>query len=379
MLLLFFMLIRNLTFASTISIAELVTPQYGNYLIVFYALQIIGAPFQAAYSDHSSRKKTLLFAFLIVTIGHLFLFLALYSKLTIFLLICVILNGAFGNVFPVALAALMDINYLNNPKKTMTLVMTSLGIAWLLYVYGTMLLGLIPFFWATTGSCFLSMILCYYFFKDTKDKDPDIGHMNIKKEFFRLIKIFRERIFFLCIKSYFLTEIVYFGLFYYHINDKIESVVIIVTAYAIGYIIGNIIVNFSHFSLRTGIILGFAITLISVFLLLFSPYLTQSEISFSMFVLLETLFSLGYGIFDPCMYAFIGERQPVHMRGKAFGLIDSSDNLSESIVNMMLFSIILSPLTLTIFRIVSIFLLLLALIDILKAFKHDLKLSNSVK
>ncbi len=379
MLLLFFILIRNLTFASTISIAELVTPSYGKYLIIFYTFQIICAPFQAAYSDHSSRKKTLSFAFFIITLGHLFLFISLYTKISIFLLICVIINGVCGNVFPVALAGLMDINFLNNPKKTMTLVMTSLGIAWLLYIYGTMLLGLVPFFWITTLSCFICMLLCIFFFKDSKDRDPDSHKLNIKREFFNLLKISRKRVFFLSLKCYFFTEIVYFGLFYYHLNNSLESPVMIVTTYAIGYIIGNLIVNLAPISLRTGAILGFVIAIGSVLILTITPYLLPNFVSYSSIICLETLFSLGYGIFDPCIYSFIGERTPVHQRGKAFGLVDSADNLSESLVNGVIFTLMLTPTILATFRSLSLIFLSLALLSILAAFNQDKKLSNSIK
>jgi len=187
MLLLFFIIIRDLTFAATISLTKVIIPDYGKYIITFYGLQVIGAPFQAAHSDYFCRKKALIFAFLIVGIGHLFLYLSFSFKILIFLWLCLILNGLFGNVFPIALAGLMDINYLNNPKKTMTLAMTALGIGWLGYVYGTLFLGIVKFFWATTFCSFLCAVLCYFFFKDKRDFDGYSKKISLKKEFNELI------------------------------------------------------------------------------------------------------------------------------------------------------------------------------------------------
>lgn len=379
MILLLLILIRDLTFASTISIAKLITSDHGKYIISFYALQIIAAPFQASYSDHSCRKKALVFSFLIIGIGHIFLYLSLYFKITFFLLICVIINGVFGNVFPIALAGLMDINYLKSPKKMMTLVMTALGIAWLAYEYGTILIGLIPFFWVTTAASFVCAILCYYFFEDKRDRDlEERKKMSLKKEFFDLIKVSKQRVFFLCIKSYFLTEIVYFGLFYYHLNQNVSSELIIVTTYALGYIGGNIIVNFSPLSLKNGSILGFSISFFSIVALLFSPLYAHYKFSTIVYIALETFFSLGYGIFDPCVYAFIGKREAVHKRGKVFGIVDSSDNLSELAVSILLVLTLLSSGLLLIFRCVSLILLLFALLYLLKAFKKDKSISDSI-
>lgn len=378
MLLLFFILIRDLTFASTISIAKLITPSYGKYLILFYISQIIAAPFQAAYSDHSCRKKSLTFAFMIISLCHLLLFFGFEYKLSFFLLLCVILSGLLGNVFPIALAGLMDIDYLKSTKKMMTAAMTALGIAWLGYEYGTKFMGLIGFFWLTTALSFICLILSHFCFQDIRDKDQlSKKRLDLKTEFREILKIFKEKFLLLMLKVYLLSEIVYYGLFYYHLEENTNAALLIVTTYAVGFIMGNIIVNFSRFSLRTGVILGFSLSLFSILFLLVTSFFFQYKFTIFTYIILETLFSLGYGIFDPCFYSFIGRKMSTHKRGRAFGLVDSSDNLSELFVNVVLVSTMLSTRSLLIFRSVSLILLAASLILILKAFKLDKKISNS--
>ena len=181
----------------------------------------------------------------------------------------------------------------------------------------------------------------------------------------------------MCVKSYFLTEIVYFGIFYYHLEAGSRDVLLIVTTYALGYILGNIIINFSRISLKNGTILGFSLVFLAIILLILSPIYQKYSWGAIAYISLETLFSLGYGIFDPCIYAFIGKREHVHMRGKAFGLIDSSDNFSEFLVSIALVFSAVSFKGFFIIRIFSVILLIFALKAILSAFKKDSVTSDS--
>ena len=116
MLLLFFIFVRDITFASTMALSKSITQYNEIYLLLFYFLQVIASPLQASFSDHSYRRKSLVFAFSIIFVGHLFLFISLKVGV-LFLLICFVLNGFFGNVLPIAIASLMDMDYLKNTKK----------------------------------------------------------------------------------------------------------------------------------------------------------------------------------------------------------------------------------------------------------------------
>lgn len=379
MLLLFLILIRDITFASTLAVAQKISPHYGLYIIIFYILQILASPFQAAYSDRSCRKRSLLFAFIVITVGHLFLFCAYEFNMPIYLLICVLINGLFGNVFPIAVAGLMDINYLNNTKRCMTFVSAALAIAWLSYVYGVIYMGLLPFFWLSTGMCLFSVILCYFFFEDKRDRDPSKGRINFIREYVSIRRMSTEKFFMLAMKFYLFSEITYYGLFYFHINEDAKNFILIVSTYACGYIVGNLIINYAKVSLKKGIILGFIITIISSLSLIVFDSLGHFKHSFAIFIALETLFSLGYGIFDPCFYAFVGETQLVHRRGKAFGIVDSIDNFSEGIVSLFIFSIPLTTTILFFFRVFGFIFLIIGYLAILYAFKLNPKIANSVK
>jgi MFS family permease len=371
MLLLFFIFVRDITFASTMALSKSITQYNEIYLLLFYFLQVIASPLQASFSDHSYRRKSLVFAFSIIFVGHLFLFISLKVGV-LFLLICFVLNGFFGNVLPIAIASLMDMDYLKNTKKLMAFVTATLAVAWLGYVYGMMFFKLLPFFWITTGLCFVCIILAFYCFKDVRDKDRDQKPFSVALEVSEIFSFMKTKWFLFAIKGYFITELVYYTLFYYHILElDNSSLIFIATTYSIGYILGVfVIILLNRMSIIKGISIGLSLAVVSIISLIiftFNPNYMNNII----LILLTTLFSFGYGIFDPCLYVHFGKNQLPHKRGKIFGIVDSADNCSEMFSTVIL--LFLQP-SLLFLRSMSIFFIVIAFICVLLSIKNRRKL-----
>lgn len=358
-----FVLIRDITYASTIATSELITKYNVQFILGFYLIQIIAAPFQAAYSDHSCRRKSLIFAFTIITISHGLLCLAVNYGV-VYLILSLVLSGLLGNSVPICIAGLMDIDYLRNVKKLMVVFSITLAVAWIIYEYGLYLVGTFNFLIFTTACCFTCIFLAVFMFKDPRDKDPSPKRFNFSLELKGISNILRQRWLFLVVKGYLFTEIVYFTLFYYHVLESTKlMLLLVVTAYSVGYIIGTIITMYLNLSLYISVRTGLLSALLCVCLLLLGSFL---KAGFVFFIVLSGLLSLAYGIMDPCIYTFIGVNQPAHMRGKVFGVVDSTDNLSEMTTSIIF--LLVKP-SISIMRVIAIILLILSYFYFKESFK----------
>ena len=314
MILLFFILVRNIAYAATITVASDLTPFHEQFLLFFYLIQIFAAPLQASYSDHSCRRKSLAFAFIALTLAHLALFASIKFGILFFTL-SLFLNGVFGNIIPISIAGLLDINFAGDGKKVMIFSMMTLAIAWLITPFGTAYFGIYPFFWGTTSIAFVCIFLALFAFKDKRDKDPNVKKFDLRRDLAGIRSILTKRWVFLLIKGYLFTEIIYYTLFYFDVTKlDTKQMLIVVSSYAIGYILGNLLNLFRNNTLFKDIQYGLSVSIFSILSMMLLSFFTFTS---SIYVLcgISFLFSFGYGIMDPSIYTLVGKGQPAHTSG----------------------------------------------------------------
>ncbi len=327
MLCLVLIYIRELTFVASLALSREVVHFHISYLLLFYVLQIIAAPLQASFSDFYSRKKGLAYGFLFVFVGHLLLFLAL-KKGALFLLLSFAINGLFGNLTPIATAALLDVNFGKKPRVSMGLVVATVMLAFLSFYWARWYFSLEIIFWVMTALCLLASLLSALFFYDPRDDDARPKKFSVKDELFLIADMLKKKWFFLGIKGYYLVYFIWYILYYYRIEtlDAVD-VVHAVTAFSVGYLGGVAIQMFVNNNDQEVILFGVMFTVFIT--LLVGIYLLFGGKMLNTIILLNFVFAFYYGIFDPRLYSYFSYHQQKHRLGTIFGLVDSSDNLSE--------------------------------------------------
>lgn len=362
MLLLFFILIRQITYAATITLSKEIVPleQVDIYIAGFYLLQCIAAPFQASYSDHCCRRNSLVFGFMMIVIGHIFLFLGLEFGVP-FYIVSLIINGALGNIFPIAIAGLVETKFSKNPRITMGFATCMVALAWIIYYYCIQNFPFLLIFWSITLLAALCSALALTCFQDNRDQEPATPY-SIKNEILSVKNTLNTRWFLLMIKAYFLTDVAFYFYYYYPISKLNElDIAIIINTIAGGYILGNFLQMFMKTKDTSGFKIGVSLSVFATAVLLVCDYYGK-DLGSHLCMVFTLLLAIGYGIFDPCIYSYISKGQSEHKQGKIFGLIDSADNFAETITGLTLLFWTQLSLTKVHFSILLLFLVAIPLL-----------------
>jgi len=370
MLALLLIFIRELTFVSSLALSREVDGFHISYLLLFYVLQIIAAPVQASISDFYSRKKGLAYGFLFVFIAHVFLFVAL-SKGTAFLLVSFIINGLFGNLTPIATASLLDVNFGKKSRISMGLVLGTSMVAYLSFYWARWYLNLEIIFWVMTTLCLLATFLSAFCFYDPRDADINETDFSLWKEIALIGEMIKKKWFFYSIKGYYLVYLIWYILYYYRIETLGPvDVIHAVTAFSLGYLGGVLAQMFVNNNDTEVISFG---VMFSVFItLLFGIYILFGGKIFNTIVLLNFIFAFYYGVIDPRLYSYLSTHQHKHRLGTIFGLVESSDNLSE--LSSILIFTLLPKMNIVFLSFFSVVVLLIAYEVFNKSFKAHRKI-----
>lgn len=325
-LLLFFVFVGELGLAAVVYLASAITPKYA--VAVFFAvyfLQFITSTIQGGISDHSLRKKSLLVAFNAVLIGQIFFLFAF--KHDFMLIGAVALYGFFGNITPIARAALADTELRDNFRLSVGLSTMAIALGWVFMAFASYYMP--PFIGCilVTALCFACNLLVRYV-KDPEDQ-PIHEPFSIKNEISVIGSLFKHPEILWGLAGYLIAEIAFYQIFARgkgQVNDP--QVRFIVTTWVIGYVLGAVLQHyiFRKDKEKAGIIWGGCISIFAMlFLIIFTTLGVESN---GLLAITNASFALGFGFFIPCIFSIVSQRYKPHLQGKIYGLVDAVDSLA---------------------------------------------------
>lgn len=347
MVLLFLIFVGEAGLAALVYLSSAITKKY-DLLVFFvaYSLQFITSTIQGGYSDHYLRKHSLIIAINAVLIGQLFFLLSFSYQ---YMLIGTILfYGLLGNITPIARAALFDTDLKHNFRLSVGLSTIAISVGWVCMAFAAFYLH--PFFACilVTSLCFLSNFFVWYL-KDPKDR---VIHptFSFKNELFEISSMFKYPEMSWGLGGYLLSEVAFYEIFVYgdgQFNNP--DVLFVVITWVLGYIIGAVSQNYIFLKNKEdlGMKWGVVISMLSIIMLIINKLYEFENL---IFLILENVgFALGFGFFIPSLFFLISKKHKVHLQGKIYGLIDSTDSLALMIaVAIVRFPLNFSLLTLMI-------------------------------
>lgn len=377
-LLLFFIFVGELGLAAVVYLASAITAKHA-FLVFFsvYFLQFLTSTIQGGISDHSLRRISLIIAFSAVSLAQIFFLLAFRHD---FMLIgAVVLYGFLGNITPIARAALVDTELKRDFRLSVGLSTIAIAVGWV-----TMMMTAFYFSSSPIVACILVTVLCFscnflvFRIDDKEDKNKvkiypyktfKLKYIwNFAKKIPHIIKHEFSLIASLCkhpevrwgLGGYLAAETAFYLIFARgkgQLNNP--EVFFIVFTWVIGYIFGASSQTwiFPKNKEKSGLWWGASISISAMLFLIALTLLGVENRWILGFV--NALFAFGFGFFVPCLFALVSKKYPVHLQGKVYGLVDAVDSLGLiiavtinhiphgfSIVNLMVFSLILTLLAL---------------------------------
>lgn len=351
MLVLTLIIIRELAKVSWVIIIPELTSSPNLFFSYFFTLQLFFAIIQGSLSDHFCRRKSLIIAFCAISIGQFFLFGAL--KWEWLLWVGLGIDGCLGNVPPIGRAALIDINFLNNPKKALGWSFVVLAPPWILAI----LIPKFPPYFLITGVFLLTilgLILTVFRFQDKRDLDPH-GHLTnlqrglesklgfkkiplifiwllkfFRKEFKAVLSAFLVKACLLAYVSFILAQSAFEIIFYYldFVSIREEEGIIIVIMLA-SFMLGSLTQVLIKYKQGRIVLIGYILSALSIpFGYLMKFIHLSPEI---MKIVLFGPITYAAGFYIPAIYTFVSMRYKTHDRGKVLGILDSIQTLGDMI------------------------------------------------
>lgn len=356
MLILTLIIIRELAKVSWVIIVPELTSSPNLFFSYFFSLQLIFAIVQGSLSDHFCRRKSLILAFSAISIGQFFLFGAL--KWQWLLWVGLGIDGCLGNVPPIGRAALIDVNFLNSPKKALGWSFVVLAPPWMLsilipkfppelLIIGVLLLTI------------LGLILTTLYFQDKRDLDPH-GHLIILKntltnnlglkkislvfkwlfnffklEFKAILSAFLIKACLLAYISFILAQSAYEIIFYYldFISIREEEGIIIMIM-LISFMLGSLTQVLTKYKQERIVLIGYVLSALSIPFGYLMSYVHLSPDLMKIILFGPITYAAGFYI--PAIYTFVSMRYKTHDRGKVLGILDSIQTLGDMIGAFML-------------------------------------------
>lgn len=339
LLLLFFVFVGEVGVASIIYLTSSFTSHPEIIFISVYLLQFVFSIVQGGISDHSCRKKSLIFAFCAILFGQLFFLLAF--KYFWMISITVLLYGLLGNVTPISRAALVDTHLKNDFRLSVGLSTVAIALGWVLMMYAAYFFAPFTVCLIVTSLCLLSIGLTFFLI-DKADLDEYSGPKKlvkaIKKDLLVLASLLRHSWVSWAMLGYLIAETAFYQVF---ARGKAQidnpDVRFVITTWVIGYCAGVFLekIILRNGSEKTGMVLGALISIASMVALIF---ITVGKCKAPVFLIsTNTFFALGFGFFIPCLFSLISKKHGVHVQGKIYGLIDSVDSLALGIAILIIY------------------------------------------
>lgn len=302
--------------------------------VALFGSQIVFSSLQAGFSDFSSRKRSLIFAFLITLFALMFLpFNSKSLYFTYFLFIASLLKGIGGNIVPIARAGLAEA-IKRNFRFAIGLSTSAIAVG---YIFVKMLSQRLNTFsisviLITTIPIIVFVIINFYIDKHDKDPTdkPDSFLKSIKRDAKLLYTDFlRDKIFFLSASSYFFWELSFYLVFIKDVELGSGDFKNFSLAMCIGYVSGVLLLGAARGWRDQRILkLGYHISIASI-AFIFIVYISGISL-LKQFAPIYGFFgySFGFGFFVPCLFSMVSRARQPHEQGKIYGLIDSTDTIA---------------------------------------------------
>lgn len=294
-----------------------------NLFVLFLSLQIVFAPLQAGLSDFYCRKRSIIFCLICITMSVFISSLYTYRK--DLLILSTLVFGIAGNLIPISRAGLLDLIFSHHNFRFF-IGLSTVAIAMGYYlssiffrffpIYFILLLILI--------GLIVGIAIAYFYFIDIKDTDSLTPKMefSLSQEVYALWNNFLKRpIFLLPLLTYFFIEIAFYEMFFDYTATSPESFLYSVILMCLGYMIGAFILRTSTRDDEVWIRIGLFCSFLSLVLFTCTP----TDTAIYLYLIFFVLFSMGYGLFIPCLFSLLSKQEPAYNQGKIYGLVDSFD------------------------------------------------------
>lgn len=304
-----------------------------NLFVLFLSLQVVFAPLQAGLSDFYCRKRSIIFCLICITMS---IFISsLYTYRKDLLILSAVLFGIAGNLIPISRAGLLDLIFPHHNFRFF------IGLSTVAIAAGYCLSAI--FFRVFSPYFILVLILiglvvgsavAYFYFIDIKDTDSLTAKMefSLSQEVYALWNDFLKKpIFLLPLLTYFFIEVAFYEMFFDYTTTSPESFLYSVILMCLGYMVGAFILRTSTKNDEAWIRIGLFCSFLSLVLFTCTPTDTTLYLRLIFFI----LFSMGYGLFIPCLFSLLSKHEPAYNQGKIYGLVDSFDAAALLIAYLM--------------------------------------------
>lgn len=299
-----------------------------------FGSEIIFSPIQAGFSDFSSRRKGLIFAFLVTLLAMIFLLFPSKSVyFLIFLFLAALLKGIAGNIIPIARAALAD-SVKHNFRLTIGLSTSAIAAG---YIFIKVVSQDLDSFYVPVALLITVPLILYFIFKyffdkndeDTNNKPSSFTNAmkkDLKSIYYNFIK---DKIFSLSSCAYFFWELSFYLVFISDVELKNRYFKNFSITMCFGYLMGVLCLKLiSNWHDRRVLKLGYVISIFSVLFVIVSFVSGINFFQQHMPISGYFIYSFGFGFFVPCLFSMVSKIRPSHEQGKVYGLIDSIDTVS---------------------------------------------------
>lgn len=318
-------------------------------------LQIICAPFQAAFSDLYCRKNSIIFSLLISFFT--LLMLCIYNEINnnffmssiLILVLIVILKGMAGNTVPLACAGIADTQD-TNVRSSFAIASSPFALSYVLLALSNEYLSLLQSESILIFSYGVIIILGWLLFIDIRDKKPYLKNKNnfsdnkidaikkyFKKEQAEIISEIKHKTTCQALLAFIFWEISMYSVLVALVDIKIGQQGI-ATGMMTGYLIGiALLLILKKTQNSTLIKWGYIISSASLL-----PYFIFFKYFNDQTILTATCYffhSVGNAFLCPTFFAILASEKPFHQLGKAFGLMDSSDSIALLIASSIVLAI----------------------------------------
>ncbi len=325
---LFFLVVSETANVNLIRLSsETIDPKYIIYPLSI--LQVIFATLQAGLSDYYSRKKSIVFGFIVILISLCFFALSFWKYQTLFISLFIVFLGIGGNVMPMTLAALGDFTHRKNFRFILAIAITAIALGSFGSLHIDNYLSDSGAFVLTCVIVVLALLACFFL--------PNKGELASREKFSlqsecRTIfnKFIKNKTFLLALVGFLFVEISFYQIFLrneaLHNEANFKFVPI---RLGIAYFLGTFVLKYSKATDAKNIIRGFWISCLSI---IASFFLCFFGVVGSWLLWLSIIATMGYGygyaIFTPSLFSLVSREHASHNYGKIFGLIDSVDTVA---------------------------------------------------
>ncbi|MBS3905257.1 MAG: MFS transporter [Simkania sp.] len=328
LLLLFFLVTSETVDVNLIHLSSVsINPNYIIYPLSI--LQIVFATVQAGLSDYYSRKKSILFGFVIILISLCFFVLSYWKYKLFFISLFIVFLGVGGNVMPMALAALGDLTHAKNFRFILSIAIAAIALGSFGPLHLDNYLSDSSAFILTVIIVSSACILCSLLPKKTTHSTSE--KFSIKTECSTIYqKFLKNKTFLLALFGFFFVETSFYQIFLRDEAGTNHSFFrYIPIKFGIAYFIGTAALKYSRASDIKNVIRGFWISFISVGFLSILYFFGLVESWLVWISMIGAMgYAYGYALFTPSLFSFVSKYHSSHDYGKIFGLIDSTDTLA---------------------------------------------------